>query len=472
MTQTVAEKTSIPEKAWRRQTDSPTWWIAFSCGSVILHLLAFWFISSYQLFGSRSANYGSPVPIEFIEISPQKSSSVQPKSKPKSKPVSSKAIKPIVPQNSQSAENLSTVVKPPVFTNDGNAIAFNNQKIEQQLAQQERQQRLLQQQQLAEQQRLLEAEQQRQLAEQLRQRQIKQAELEAQILQQEKLQQRILAQQLRQQEAEQKRQLEIQRQQEAEQKRQLEIQRQQEEEQQRQLEIQRQQEAEQKRQLEIQRQQEEEQQRQLEAQRQQEENNRRLAQQGKLEAEEQRRLATRQQPQNPGDGEKITDKIINQQGQNVKQASTSNQQTPESPVKNNEDEDIPLNQSQETQLNQSGALLTANWDIVPYQPKNDIPENPPKLRENISKNFVIKTSQENNFDPVEFQVYLTIDEEGKVEELFVDPNTLGQKRQQYQIYVDKNLKGKKLFYPATDTDPRTGKQTPRASKSLIRIKIQ
>ncbi|MEO1559800.1 MAG: hypothetical protein AAFS12_09255, partial [Cyanobacteria bacterium J06632_19] len=195
MTQSVVEKTSIPEKAWRRQTDSPTWWIAFSCGSFILHLLALWFIGSYKLFGSRSANSASPLAIEFIEISPQKSSPVQPKSKPKSKPVSSQQIKPIAPQNSEPAANPSTVVKPPISTNDSNGIAFNNQKIEQQLAHQERQQKLLQQQQLAEQQRFLEAEQQRQLAEELRQRQIKQAQLEAQILQQEQLQQRILAQQ-------------------------------------------------------------------------------------------------------------------------------------------------------------------------------------------------------------------------------------------------------------------------------------
>ncbi|MBV6621937.1 MAG: hypothetical protein KI793_03115 [Rivularia sp. (in: Bacteria)] len=468
MTQSVVEKTSIPEKTWRRQTHSPIWWIAFSCGSIILHLIAFWLIDSYKLFGSGSANSGEAVPIEFIEISPQKSLPVQ----PKSKPVLSKPVKPIIPQNSQPANKPSSAQKPQVSTNDENAIAFNNQKIEEQLAEQERQQQLLQQQQLAEQQRLLEAEQQRQLAEQLRQRQIKQAQLEAQIRQQEQLQQRRLAQQLLQQEAEQKRQLEAQRQQEAEQKRQLEIQRQQEAEQKRQLEEQRQQEAEQKRQLEIQRQQEE-QQRQLEAQQRQQEENRRLAQQGKLEAEEQRRLATRQQSQNSPVGEKISDEIIDRYGQNVKQASTTNQQTPQSPVQNNQQEDIPLNRSQQTELNQSGGILTATWDMDrSFKQKRDIPENPPQLKQNISRNFIIKTLSEDNLEPVEFQVYLTIDEEGRIEELFVDPSTLGAKRQQYQTYVDDNLKGKKLFEPATDTDPTTGKLTPRASKSLIRIKIQ
>ena len=149
MTQSVAEKTSIPEKTWRRQTDSPTWWIAFSCGSVILHLLAFWLISLYKLpasqFGSASA-----VPIEFIEISPQKPPTRLPQPKPK--PVLPKpSAKPIAPQNSQQSVN-SSAVKPPVIRNDEDAIAFN-QKIEQKLAEQQRQQELLQQQKLAEQQR-------------------------------------------------------------------------------------------------------------------------------------------------------------------------------------------------------------------------------------------------------------------------------------------------------------------------------
>ena len=99
MTQSVVRKTSISEKTWRRQTDSPTWWIAFSFGSVILHLLAFWFISSYKLSGFQS-NSSSSVPIDFIEISPQKSSPVQPKPKPKA--ISPKpAAKPIVPEKPQ-----------------------------------------------------------------------------------------------------------------------------------------------------------------------------------------------------------------------------------------------------------------------------------------------------------------------------------------------------------------------------------
>ncbi|MGB3636686.1 MAG: hypothetical protein WBA39_03710, partial [Rivularia sp. (in: cyanobacteria)] len=197
MTQSVVEKTSIAEKPWRRQTDSPTWWIAFAGGSLILHLLAFWLISIHKLSASQSGS-DLALPIEFIEISPQKSSSVQPqtKPKPKPKPVTPKPVKPIVPQNSKPA------VKPPVSTFDRDAIAFNNQKIEQKLADQQRQQELLQQQQLADQQRQQELAQRQQLAEQQRQRQAQQEQLEAQLRQRQEQHLQLEAQ-LRQQEIDQ-----------------------------------------------------------------------------------------------------------------------------------------------------------------------------------------------------------------------------------------------------------------------------
>ena len=377
MTQSVVPKTSIPEKTWRRQTDSQMWWIAFSCGSVILHLLAFWFLSSYKLSASQSGS-GSVVPIEFIEISPPKPSSVQPKSQPKPKAVLPKPapVKPIVPQNSEQS------VKPPVSRVDRDAISFNNQKIEQQLAEQERYS-LLQQQKLAEQQRQLEIEQQRQLeleqqrlrAEALRQRQQQQEDLEAQIRQQEQKQQQELDEKLRQEEAEQQRQLETQRQQEAEQQRQLEIQKQQEAEQQRQLEIQKQKEA--------------EEQRQLEAQRQQEAEQRELARQSKQQAEEQRKLATAQQSQNPADGERILEGPRNADGEEP--PPEFDKKTAQAPIQN--------------QPNQSGGILTASWSIDnSFTPKNDIPDNHPQLKQNISRNFIIKPLPNSSLKPVDFEV--------------------------------------------------------------------
>jgi colicin import membrane protein len=359
MTQSVTEKTSIPEKTWRRQHDSPTWWITFVCGSVILHLLAFWLISLYKFNSSPEGRGSSAVPIEFIEISPQKSSPVQPKPKPKPKPVSPKpAPKAIVPQNSQPT-TLPSVVKPPISTSDRNAIAFNNQKIEQQRQQQ--------QQKLAEQQLQLEAEQLKRQAQ-------------------------------RQQQREQQ-----------------------------------------------------------------------LAQQ-KLERQQQ--LEEQQLSQNPADGEKITDALTNQVGQAAKEPKI-NSQTPESPVKINQNEEIPLNQSARTQLNQSSGILTASWDIDFNTPiTRDIPANPPQPKENISKSFVIPASEENNVQPTDFQVYLNIDEEGNVKPLVVDETISPQQRQQYQKYVDKEFLNKKLFYPATDPDPRTGELKPRRGELFIRIKIQ
>lgn len=388
MTQSVAQKNSVSEKTWRRQTDSPGWWIAFSCGSVILHLLAFWLISLYELNLSQQRRLAelntsgvtqSVVPIEFIDISPQESSQPQPQIKPKPIPPQPSNTRTtqtaIIPQNSQPPVNPSTV-NPPVASNDRNdrnAIAFDNQKIEQQLRQQE-----------LEQQRQLEAIL-RQQAEQLRQRQAQQQQLETQIRQQELEQQQQLQAKIRQQEAEQ----------------------------------------------------------------------RRLAQQSKLEAEEQRQLATQQQPQTPLDGEKIADAPTNALGQTPQQRTKTSS--------------VPI---QETQLNRTGGILTASWNVVPYKQKTDIPDNAPQIKENISQTFVIPASQENDLQPVEFQVFLTIDEQGNVEELFIDPSTTGQEREKYQTYVDQNLKNKKLFDPATDLDPTTGELKPRKSNLLIRVKIQ
>jgi colicin import membrane protein len=404
MTQSVTEKTSIPEKTWRRQHDSPTWWITFVCGSVILHLLAFWLISLYKFNSSPEGRGSSAVPIEFIEISPQKSSPVQPKPKPKPKPVSPKpAPKAIVPQNSQPT-TLPSVVKPPISTSDRNAIAFNNQKIEQQRQQQ--------QQKLAEQQLQLEAEQLKRQAQRQQQR-------EQQLAQQKLERQQQREQQLAQQKLERQ---------------------QQREEQLAQQKLERQQ--------------------QLEEQ---------LAQQ-KLERQQQ--LEEQQLSQNPADGEKITDALTNQVGQAAKEPKI-NSQTPESPVKINQNEEIPLNQSARTQLNQSSGILTASWDIDFNTPiTRDIPANPPQPKENISKSFVIPASEENNVQPTDFQVYLNIDEEGNVKPLVVDETISPQQRQQYQKYVDKEFLNKKLFYPATDPDPRTGELKPRRGELFIRIKIQ
>ncbi len=458
MTQSVVEKTSIPEKTWRRQTDSPSGWITFACGSLILHLLAFWLISLHKLSASQSGS-DFAVPIEFIEISPQKSSPVQPQAKPKPKPkaVIPKPAKPILPQNSQPAA-LPNVVKPPVIVNDRDAIAFNNQKIEQKLAEQQRQQELLQQQQLAEQQ---------------RQRQAQQEQLEAQLRQQQTEQQQKLAEQQRQQEqADEQRRLQAQRQQEqADEQRRLQAQLQQEQaDEQRRLQAQRQQEqADEQRRLQAQRQQEQaDEQRQLQAQLQQEQadEQRRLAQQSKLEAEEQRKIATEQQPQNPADGEKITTPILDRFGETAKEASV-NQQTPDSPVKDNRNEQIPLDQNQKTQLNQSSGILTASLKVDTNTFFKDKPANLAKPQKRINSDIPLPPPKDGNLQLGSFLVWLTIDNEGNLLSIEVDKQIPLAQRSQYQEYAEIIFNGQK-FIPASEDNGNK----PDLSYLPIRINIQ
>ncbi|MBE9214906.1 hypothetical protein IQ247_19890 [Plectonema cf. radiosum LEGE 06105] len=415
MTQSVAQKNSVSEKTWRRQTDSPGWWIAFSCGSVILHLLAFWLISLYEFNLSQQRRPQSAVAIEFIDISPQKSSPVQPQIKPKPIPPKPLNTRTIVPQNSQPPVNPSTV-KPPVTSIDRDAIAFDNQKIQQQ-------------------QRQLELEQQRQLeailrqqAEQLRQRQAQQQQLEAQIRQQELAQQQQLEAQIRQQELAQQQQLEAQiRQQELEQQQQLQAQiRQQELEQQQQLQAQRQQELEQQ---------------QLEQ--------RRLAQQSRLEAEEQRQLATQQQPQNPVDGEKIADAPTNALGQTPQQ---SNKTSP-----------VPI----QNQPTQSGGILTASWKIDTNTFVKDKPDNLAQPLKRINSDIPLPPPKDGNFQPRDFLVWLTIDNQGNLLLIKVDEAIPLAQRTQYQEYAEEIFNGQK-FIPASGNNGNK----PDLSNLPIRVNIQ
>ncbi|NJO58494.1 MAG: hypothetical protein HC836_09105 [Richelia sp. RM2_1_2] len=400
MTQSVAEKSLFPEKTWRRQTDSPKWWIAFSCGSVILHLLAFWALSLYQFNLSQQRRLAelntsgvtqSVVAIELIDISPQKSSPVQPKPiPPKSLNTSlNQAAKPIVPQNSQPTTQLSTV-KPAITSIDRDVIAFDNQKIQQQQRQLELE---------LEQQRQLEA-QLRQQAEQLRQRQVQQQQLEAKIRQQELAQQQQLEAQLRQQELAQQQQLEAQlRQQELAQQQQLE--------------------------------------------------QRRLAQQSKLEAEEQRQLATQQQPQNPVDGEQIADAPTNALGQ------TPQQRTKTSPV--------PI----QNQPTQSGGILTASWKIDTNTFFKDKPDNLAQPLKRINSDIPLPPPQDGNFQPRDFLVWLTIDNQGNLLLIKVDEAIPLAQRSQYQEYAEEIFKDQK-FIPATANNG----DKPDLSNLPIRVNIK
>ncbi|WP_392478080.1 hypothetical protein [Nostoc sp. C110] len=78
MTPSVADKTPISTKVWRRHTDPPALWISVVIGSVSLHLLAFWLMRSSNAFSLWfPQQIQSSVPIELIDIAPQSKSTVK-----------------------------------------------------------------------------------------------------------------------------------------------------------------------------------------------------------------------------------------------------------------------------------------------------------------------------------------------------------------------------------------------------------
>ena len=74
MTPSVADKTPLSDKVWRRHQDPPGLWIAVVIGSLSLHLLAFWLMRSSGAFRPWFPQQSQAItPIELIEISPQTS---------------------------------------------------------------------------------------------------------------------------------------------------------------------------------------------------------------------------------------------------------------------------------------------------------------------------------------------------------------------------------------------------------------
>ncbi|MEH2115085.1 hypothetical protein [Nostoc sp.] len=91
MTPSVADKTPIPAKVWRRHTDPPGLWIGVVVGSVSLHLLVFWLMRSSNAFSLWFPQQSqSAVPVELIDIAPKTKSII--KSKSTAKTISSKPL--------------------------------------------------------------------------------------------------------------------------------------------------------------------------------------------------------------------------------------------------------------------------------------------------------------------------------------------------------------------------------------------
>ncbi|MEH2224144.1 hypothetical protein [Nostoc sp.] len=106
MTPSIADKTPIPTKVWRRHTDPPGLWIFVVVSSVSLHLLVFWLMRSSNAFSLWFPQQNqSAVPIELIEIAPKTKSIIKSKSTTKivsSKPLSS-TQKSVPARSSQTA---------------------------------------------------------------------------------------------------------------------------------------------------------------------------------------------------------------------------------------------------------------------------------------------------------------------------------------------------------------------------------
>ncbi|MEH2120528.1 hypothetical protein [Nostoc sp.] len=142
MIPSVADKTPIPAKVWRRHTDPPGLWISVVIGSVSLHLLAFWLMRSSNAFSLWFPQQSqSVVPIELIDIAPKTKSITKSKStaktvspKPlsstqKSVPARSLQTARTTPRNQDfgainSAENLRRT-----YTSQSNSRPFRQQRV-------------------------------------------------------------------------------------------------------------------------------------------------------------------------------------------------------------------------------------------------------------------------------------------------------------------------------------------------------
>jgi hypothetical protein len=104
MTPSVADKTPIPAKVWRRHIDPPGLWISVVIASVSLHLLVFWLMRSSNAFSLWFPEQSqSAVPIELVDIAPKTKTTAKTVSP---KPLSStqKSVPAPSPQTAQTTD--------------------------------------------------------------------------------------------------------------------------------------------------------------------------------------------------------------------------------------------------------------------------------------------------------------------------------------------------------------------------------
>ncbi|MDF5724190.1 MAG: hypothetical protein PUP91_27740 [Rhizonema sp. PD37] len=135
MTQLVFDKSSIPDKTWRRHTDSPGLWIAIIISSVALHLLLFWWMYA-KVFSRVQQKSSSVTAIELVDISSKSHSKTRLQSKVKRvsphlqsttrRSVSASLPKHVTQPKQVAPENLTT--EPPLESEDQSTIAFAKNK--------------------------------------------------------------------------------------------------------------------------------------------------------------------------------------------------------------------------------------------------------------------------------------------------------------------------------------------------------
>ncbi|MDZ8108947.1 MAG: hypothetical protein RM338_25445 [Nostoc sp. DedQUE12a] len=140
MEPSVADKTPIPAKVWRRHTDPPLLWVCVAAGSVFLHLLVFWLLmrssNTFILWFPQESQ--SAIPVELVDIAPptkstSKSQSTVKTVSPKRFSSTQKSVAArTTPKNQDSAAINSTDKLQPKIktdTSQNNSQPFRQQKV-------------------------------------------------------------------------------------------------------------------------------------------------------------------------------------------------------------------------------------------------------------------------------------------------------------------------------------------------------
>ncbi len=209
MTQSISDQVSIATKNQQKHADPPGLWIILFFSSAVLHLLALLLLAQYKFSSNSVGSSSSVVPIELIRISSEQKSPVKPNLKPKPKLKSESQTKINSQPSSQVIRSQKLNSAPPpqktktdLENQESSGVdvikqqELSQQKLQQQIAEQKLEEKLLQQ------------KLQQQITEQKRQEELLQQKLEQQKLAQQKLQQQKLQEQI----AEQKRQEKLQQQ--------------------------------------------------------------------------------------------------------------------------------------------------------------------------------------------------------------------------------------------------------------------